>query len=233
MSDTSRLSRLTAILLILQGKRLVTATALAEKFDISVRTVYRDIRALEAAGLPIVTEEGKGYSLLEGYRLPPVMFSEQEANAMITAQKLIARNKDASLVTNYNDAIAKIKAVLNYSSKVKTELLEDRVAFVRSYSPLPTSNFLSTIQIAITDSKLLRIKYQRITDLEVSIREIEPLALYHTSDNWILISWCRMREANREFRLDRMQTLELLDTEFEARPFDFAEYFAEVMARKK
>ena len=75
-NDTKRLSRLTAILTQLQTKRLLTATALADKFGVSVRTIYRDIRALEQAGVPILTEDGKGYTLMEGYRIPPVMFTE-------------------------------------------------------------------------------------------------------------------------------------------------------------
>ena len=74
-NNLKRLSRLTAILTQLQSKRIVTATSLAEKFDVNVRTIYRDIKALEESGVPIYTEEGKGYSLVEGYRIPPVMFT--------------------------------------------------------------------------------------------------------------------------------------------------------------
>ena len=85
-NETSRLSRLTAILLQLQSGRLVTAVALAARFNVSVRTIYRDIRALEQSGVPVITEEGKGYLLMEGYRIPPVTFSEREANALITAE---------------------------------------------------------------------------------------------------------------------------------------------------
>lgn len=85
-SDIKRLSRLTAILTQLQTKRILTSTTLAEKFGVSVKTIYRDIRALEQAGVPIFTEDGKGYSLIEGYRIPPVMFTENEANALITTE---------------------------------------------------------------------------------------------------------------------------------------------------
>lgn len=85
--DKPRLIRLTAILTQLQSKRIVTAKDIAEKHNISIRTVYRDIRTLEQSGIPIITEEGKGYTLMEGYRLPPVLFTEEEANALITAEK--------------------------------------------------------------------------------------------------------------------------------------------------
>lgn len=102
-NDTTRLSRLTAILTQLQTKRLLTATILAEKFNVSIRTIYRDIRTLEQAGVPIITEEGKGYSLMEGYRVPPVMFTEAQANALITAEQLVLQNKDTSFIKDYTD----------------------------------------------------------------------------------------------------------------------------------
>ena len=107
-SDTNRLSRLTAILTQLQTKRIVTAPELANRFSVSIRTIYRDIRALEQSG---VTEDDKGYSLLEGYRGPPVMFTEKQANALILAEQLVLRNKDASFVKDYAEAVDKIKAV--------------------------------------------------------------------------------------------------------------------------
>src|SRR4051812_31814969 len=101
-TETKRLSRLTAILTQLQTKRLITAPELAKKFSVSNRTIYRDIKALEQAGVPIVTEEGKGYSLMEGYRIPPVMLTEKQANALILAEQLVLKNKDASFVKDYS-----------------------------------------------------------------------------------------------------------------------------------
>ena len=116
-NDTKRLSRLISILTQFQTKRLLTSTTLAEKFGVSVRTIYRDIKALEQAGVPILTEEGKGYYLMEGYRIPPVMFTESEANALITAEQLILKNKDASFVKEYKEAVNKIKSVLKSVGK--------------------------------------------------------------------------------------------------------------------
>ncbi len=88
-NDTKRLSRLTAIITHLQTKRLITATELAKKFGVSVRTIYRDIKALEQAGVPVLTSEGKGYTFMDGYKIPPVMFSEAQANALILAEQLV------------------------------------------------------------------------------------------------------------------------------------------------
>lgn len=223
--EQSRLSRLTAILTHLQSKRISTAPELAKKFNVSVRTIYRDIRSLEASGIPIYTEEGRGYSMLEGYRLPPVMFTEEEANALITGFKMISRNKDGSLVKNYNAAITKIKAVLKTPQKDKVDLLSNRVAIIQNYSKSITSNIVSTVQIAITSSRLIEIKYKSLYKDEMSIRQIEAQALYHTQENWILIAWCHLRQDMREFRLDRIVTIKMLDQVFEDRQFDLLTYF--------
>jgi len=158
-----RLSRLTAILTLLQSKRLVTATEIADKFGISKRTAYRDIKALEESGVPIFTEEGKGYSLMEGYCLPPIMFSEEEANALITAAAFIAKNKDVSLIENHKKAISKIQAVLRYTNKDKANLLSERIAYFKNYNKEITSDNLSLVQLAITNLQLLEISYMSIS----------------------------------------------------------------------
>ena len=97
-NDTKRLSRLVAILTHLQTRRLVTSTKLAEKFGVSTRTIYRDLKALEQAGVPILTEDGRGYTLMEGYKIPPVMFSENQANALILAEQLVLKNRDMNFL---------------------------------------------------------------------------------------------------------------------------------------
>jgi len=223
-SQTPRLSRLTAILTQLQAKRLVTAPELATKFQVSVRTIYRDIRALEEAGIPILSEEGKGYSLLEGYRLPPVMFTESEANALITAEQLILRNKDASLVKEYQLAISKIRSVLRYSMKEKVDLLSSRVVFRVNATQERTSNYLSVIQLALTNFNLINISYYSPVTEETTVRIIEPFALYSTEENWIVIAWCRLRLEYRAFRLDRMLAVDLMNETFEKHKITLEEY---------
>ena len=229
----NRLSRLTSILTQLQAKRLVTATELSKKYRVSVRTIYRDIRSLEESGIPIYTEEGKGYSLVEGYTLPPVMFTEEEANALITGYTMISRNKDASLVENYKDAIDKIKSVLRHTQKDKIELLTNRVVFIQNMSQVTTSNILSSIQIAITSLRLIDINYISLYKNEESNRLIEPQAMYHTQGNWILIAWCRLRKDYREFRLDRIQSVKMTGENFEDRKFDLMTYFNEQIEKSK
>jgi predicted DNA-binding transcriptional regulator YafY len=224
-NEIPRLSRLSAILILLQSKRIITASEIAIKFNISKRTAYRDIRALELSGVPIFTEEGRGYSLVEGFTLSPISFTEEEANALITAEQLISRNKDKSLVSNHSNAISKIKAVLRHTKKEKAEILSNRIAYFVNYSNEKTSDSLSTVQKAITNLKLIKITYHSIWKNELTQRTIEPQALYHASENWIMIAWCRMRNDYREFRLDRIKTIQLLEEQFQSRGFLLMDYF--------
>lgn len=223
-NDTKRLSRLTAILIQLQTKRLTTATSLADKFNVSVRTIYRDIKALDEAGVPIVTEDGKGYTLMEGYRIPPVMFSESQANALILAEQLVLKNKDASFIKDYTEAIDKIKAVLRQSEKDKANLLSDRTRFEQNINRDRNSNNISQLQSALTNFYLTKIEYTNELN-ELTGRTIEPFALLSTNENWLLIAWCRLRNEFRYFRLDRITKIEVLTEKFEQHKMTLQEYF--------
>jgi predicted DNA-binding transcriptional regulator YafY len=224
-NDTKRLSRLTAILTQFQTKRLITATSLAEKFGVSVRTIYRDIKALEQAGVPILTEDGKGYTLMEGYRIPPVMFTESQANALILAEQLVLKNKDASFVKDYSEAIDKIKAVLKYGMKDKVNFLAERILFDQNNSKTRNSNNVSDLQFSLTNFYVTRIEYTNETSDSTS-RLIEPFALLSSKENWILLAWCRFRNAFRYFRLDRIQKLEVLSEKFTPHKMTLQEFFS-------
>jgi len=230
-NNTKRLSRLTAILTQLQSKRLLTAKSLAEKFEVNIRTIYRDIKALEQAGVPIVVEEGKGYTLMEGYRIPPVMFTESEANALITAEQLVIKNKDASFVKAYSEAITKIKSVLKNNTKEKADLLSNRLVFRQNAAGDKTSNHLASLQLALTNFNLAEITYYSPETDQTTQRTIEPFAIYSTQENWLLIAFCRLRKDFRAFRLDRIQKLAILNEHFEPHPFTLQEYFE--ICRKK
>ncbi len=228
--DKPRLARLTAILTQLQSKKMVTARDIAEKHGVSIRTVYRDIRTLEKSGIPIVTIVGKGYTIMEGYKLPPVMFSEQEANALITAEQIILTNKDKSLVDQYKSAIDKIRAVLKYNQKDRTELLSERLQIRTNIESEKTSDHLIQVQSAITHYKIIDLDYLSLSN-KSSQRKIEPFALLHTQENWVLIAYCRLRKEFRAFRLDCFQKITTLNEAFEPHKITLQEYFEE--ARKK
>lgn len=230
-NDIKRISRLVAILTQLQTKRVLTSTTLAEKFGVSVRTIYRDIKALEESGVPILTQEGKGYSLMEGYRVPPVMFTENEANALVTAEQLVLKNKDSSLVKEYAAAINKIKAVLQYSTKEKVELLSNRIGISPSLGNIGASNSVTFIQNALTAFKVLHIIYLSKKD-EKTERDIEPFAMYYSlEESWTLIAYCRLRKDFRMFRLDRMLKITPLELSFKPHKLTLDEYLS--MKRKE
>lgn len=223
-TDITRLSRLTAILTQLQTKRILTASELASKFSVSTRTIYRDIKALEQAGVPILTEEGKGYSLMEHYRLPPIMFTENQANALILAEQLVLKNKDTSFIKDYSEAIDKIKAVLKHSTKDKANLLAERTRFSQNINRERSSSNLSELQFALTNFNLARIEYANEADITTN-RLIEPFALLSTQENWLLVAWCRLRNEFRYFRLDRIIKLEILAEKFTPHNMSLQEYF--------
>ncbi len=222
--EKPRLARLTALLTQLQSGKLVTARAMAERHGVSLRTIYRDIRTLERSGVPIVTEEGKGYSLVEGFRLPPVMFTEAEANALITAENLLAVNKDNSLTTAYRAAITKIKAVLPAAALKRSQLLADRLLTRDNPGGKTTSDLLIRFQTAITNRRLVSIDYNSYAD-QLTERKIEPFALYTTEGNWIGIAFCRLRNDFRAFRLDRIAAFREQNQVFEVHDMTLESYF--------
>ncbi len=230
--EKPRLSRLTAIITQMQSKKIVTANYLAEKHNVSVRTIYRDIRTLEKSGIPIITEEGKGYSIMEGYHLPPVLFTEDEANALITVEQLALNNKDQSFSENVSSAIEKIKAILKYSQKGNADLLSDRVYFGGNHNREKSSNNLMKIQSSIINFQVLKIDYVSAKS-ERSSRDIEPFAIYSTNGNFLLIAFCRLREGFRVFRIDFIEKLVDQGDTFTEHDMTMQKYFEKYVKQKK
>ncbi|MBP2831902.1 YafY family transcriptional regulator [Aquimarina sp. U1-2] len=218
-----RLHRLTAILVKLQSRRIVQAAELADKFEVSLRTIYRDMQALTDAGVPIGAEAGTGYFLVEGYTLPPIMFTEKEANALLTASKIIKTNNDQSLINEYLEAVEKVIAVLKTTQKKKLEILNQRI-FTYDQRVKHPSNSLAVIQQAITNLRVLEIQYTKASE-ELSKRLVEPLGVYFTNNTWIMIAYCRLRNDYREFRTDRID--KLLETQqfFHSQKFTLEDYY--------
>lgn len=203
----NRIDRLTAILIQLQSKRVVKAQEVADRFKISLRTVYRDIRALEEAGVPVGAEAGIGY-FLEDYHLPPVMFSNEEASALLFGAKLISKMADESLHESFESALYKIKSVLKRTEKEHLEDLETRIAVINRRRQIPFSeHLLNQIQQAIVRQHVLCIDYVSNFQTQATQREIEPIGLVHYSSHWHLIAFCRLRKDYRDFRTDRIQNL--------------------------
>lgn len=230
--NISRLSRLASTLLKLQSKSYIQIAHLADAFGVSKRTVYRDLIALEKAGVPINSIEGKGYALQEGYIIPPIMFTETEANALIFGKKLIEKTKDKSLIREFNNAIDKINSVLQKSGKEKVDFLAKRTIIGKNWQDEITSDFLSEIQKALTNFSVIRIDYKKGGTEKATSREIEPFAIYHNmEENWVVIAWCRLRDAFRNFKIDRIQNLNFTEEHYPPHKMTMQQY--EKMQRDK
>ena len=152
------------------------------------------------------------------------MFSENEANALITAEQLINKNKDQSLIENYQNAIDKIRAVLKFSRKEKADLLTERIHFRINEESKSTNSHLMTLQSAITSFKLIEIDYYSLQN-ELTNRIIEPFAVYSTQGNWLLIAFCRLRNEFRAFRIDHIKRFDVKEETFESHQMTLEEYF--------
>lgn len=213
----NRIDRLTAILTHLQSKRTIRAAELAARFEVSLRTIYRDVRSLEESGVPIIGEAGQGYSLVEGYRLPPIMFSREEALSMLVAEKLVEKSLGDQSSKYFKEALIKIKAVLKTSEKDLLVEVEDTIKVLKS-NPSQVMNKSSkafqTILEAISEKKVLSTAYMTFDPELRSERELESIGMFQSYDQWYLMAFCRLRKDYRTFRLDRFSHLRLTETSY-------------------
>ncbi len=212
-----RLDRLTALLIHLQAKKVVKAQDLADRFDISLRTVYRDIRSLEEAGVPIAAEAGLGYSIIEGYHLPPVMFSKDEAAAFLLAEKVMEKNTDPHTNDRYKSALYKIKAVLRSGEKDFLDDAEENVKVIKKNIPagaLNENQSLQDILYSAQGKKVVAMTYQSFQSDEITRRCVEPIGILLQDNRWYLLAYCRLRQDYRSFRIDRIIEFKVTDEAF-------------------
>jgi predicted DNA-binding transcriptional regulator YafY len=225
----NRVDRLLALILFLQSKRLATAEEMARHFELSVRTIYRDLAALGEAGVPIVAEAGVGYTLMKGYHLPPVNFTAEEASALVTGGMLVEQFTDASLKAQMHSALLKVRAILPRDHQDQVARLERGLATTANVE-LPVQADLCLLQQALTHRRVLRFHYQGAGKTETSERVVEPQGLIYYLERWHLIAWCRMRKDYRDFRTDRMREVEELHETFSPREdFCLADFIRNTM----
>lgn len=232
----NRIDRLAAIVIQLQSKRLVKAMDIADKFSISLRTVYRDIRALEEAGVPVAGEAGFGYRLMEGYKLPPVMFNEDEASALLTAGKLMQSMSDGTSSKHYVSALDKIKAVLRLSEKDHLEEIDQHIAVVSHPAIVyekPFELHLQKILKSIASGTVVDINYTSIEKSETLQRKVEPVGIYYKINHWYLIAFCRLRKDYRSFRTDKINTLTSTDERIKQNHPPLQSFIREVVAKRQ
>jgi predicted DNA-binding transcriptional regulator YafY len=214
----NRIDRLQAILTTLQSKRIVTADTLAKKFEVSLRTIYRDIRSLEEGGIPIGAEAGIGYYIMEGYHLPPVMFTHEEARALLLAGKMVEKMTDPSTTRAFAEALTKIRSVLDSHKKEELEDLDAKIVVRPSmYNPseeMPSEAILDKVKEALARSVKVTFDYFASGGSEHSTREVEPLGLCYYGNHWHLIAYCLLRQDYRDFRIDRISKFMLQTARF-------------------
>ena len=225
----NRIDRLLGLILFLQSRRYATAADMAGHFGLSVRTIYRDIRALGEAGVPILAEAGVGYSLLKGYHLPPVNFTEEEAGALVTGGLLFRRHSGEALSGHMGAALQKILAVLPAARKSEIRRLRRGMASIAE-TAIPEQADLALLQRALGSRRVLRFEYQGYGKTAAERREVEPRGLLFYLGRWHLIAWCRLRRDFRDFRTDRMREVEMPGEVFApGEEFDPAAYVREHM----
>ncbi|MBK9014098.1 MAG: WYL domain-containing protein [Saprospiraceae bacterium] len=230
----NRTDRLMGIIAHIQSKKYQTAEQLAEHFGMSVRTVYRDLRAMNEIGVPVGFEAGRGYYIVGGYFLPPVSLTAEEANALALTEPLVLRFADREVARHVGTALAKIKMALGSQQRDNLENIQSKTAH---YIPeafahlMPDTNFLTVIQNAIVHRTILKMEYANAEE-EVSSREVEPIGLTFYSLNWHLIGWCHLRNDYRDFRTNRIRRLTASIMPFrKADHIELNEYLRELESR--
>ncbi len=233
----NRTDRLVAMVMFLQGRRVVRAADLAEHFEVTERTVYRDISALSEAGVPIAGEAGVGYSLMKGYQLPPVMFTAEEATSLFVGGELVKQFTDASLQAPMVSALDKLRAVLPRDRQDHVErLARQTLVMGRSgNSPDPAAQpWLLPVQQGVVRRRVLHLIYRGKERDEDTMRDVEPLGVVFYGGAWYLVAWCRLRKDFRHFRVDRIRRLDVRGETFPLRhDFSLAKHMEESVPRQE
>ncbi len=202
----NRIDRISALLVQLQSRPVVKAAQMAERFGVSLRTIYRDIRTLSEAGVPICGDAGVGYSLVEGYRLPPLMFTKEEATALLTAGKFVEQLTDSHNSRLFRQGMDKVRAVMRGVDKEYLAGVGESISVYRSrrtpIAKLP--NLLQTLLASVNDREILEISYIN-ADGNATCREVEAVGVTYSHPYWYLTAWCHLRGEYRTFRMDRVE----------------------------
>ena len=224
----NRTDRLLAMVLELQGRDRVTAEELARTFEVTKRTIYRDIGALNASGVPVVSAAGQGYWLMEGYFLPPVSLSPDEAIMLVLGGEVMAQSFDAQYQEAAKSASRKIEALLSRDVQKEVVYLKENIRFINPDSKVLSDvpGALQGVRRAILEQKSLHLHYFKRAGGyrgELTERTVDPHGLVHFRGAWLLSAYCHMRKAMRMFRLERIRQITVLPKTF-TRQADFSVY---------
>ena len=222
--------RLFQLVQLIRGRRLSTAAFLAERLEVSDRTVYRDVADLMAQGVPIEGEAGVGYRMQAGFDLPPLMFTKNEAQALVNSVRLAQSRLDPGLARHAEGALSKILAVLPPAARAAAESL---AVYAPPFGPdAATRKRLETLRIAAEAKHTLRLVYVDLKE-QRSERVVRPLGCFYWGAVWTLAAWCEARAGFRNFRVDRIEALQVLEARFRDEPGKtLADLFREVEAEQ-
>lgn len=219
----NKTERLLAIVMELQRSELQTADELAEVLGVSVRTIYRDMQALSEAGVPIIGETGLGYSLMEGYFLPPVSFTVEEAVSLLLGAEFIEKRFDPAFRNSARSSRRKIEAILSGPIREETTRIQESIRLLQKDEMVIMMREkvnLGSIREAMQEGKKIRFTYhKRVAEADgkrVTERTVSPFGLAHDEQNgWLLLAFCDLREDIRHFRVSRISDLTVTDDTFQ------------------
>jgi predicted DNA-binding transcriptional regulator YafY len=224
-----RADRLFRIVQLLRSGRLQTARNLAEKLQVSHRTIYRDVQDLQLSGVPITGEAGVGYTLRRDFDIPPLMFDREEIAALVLGARMVEAWGGTELTAAANRALRKIEAVLPPNLR---ENVDDVLLYAPGFrAPAEVRRKLDLLHAAAQQRRVVLVAYAR-EDGQPSVRRLRPLALYFWGGVWTLAAWCELRNDFRSFRVDRIQHAERLEETFTPRAGQtLADYLQRVRAQ--
>lgn len=205
----NRIDRLSAILIMLQSSSIVKIKQITDRFNISSRTVYRDLRALEDSGIPLAGDSRTGYSLVDGFKLPPLMFTQEEAFSFIATEKLIDKFTDKGFKSSYKSGIEKIKAVMRLAEIKTIEDFNNKIGTLNYHlkDSDSTQNILHKLIDGAAKRKKVQINYYSYNRNETNDRTVDPVGIFFSMSNWYLIAYCNAVKDYRTFRISRIQNI--------------------------
>jgi predicted DNA-binding transcriptional regulator YafY len=218
----NRIDRLFSITTRLQARGQVRAADLASIYEVSIRTIYRDIAALSESGVPIVSLPGRGYSLVDGYFLAPLLLSTREATALVLGARLLAGQTSAEIASAADEAVAKLLAVIGDDARRELRELDEVLDLATSPHPRARLDVgderVRSLWQAILERRVTTIRYFGRNRSQETVRQVEPQRLGYANGAWYLTAYCRDRQQERAFRLDRIEHLEVETDRFRGRP---------------
>ena len=205
-----RADRMFQIVNLLRSRKQLSAQALADELEVSVRTIYRYVDDLSASGVPIYGEPGVGYRLLDGFELPPLTLTDDEGEALVVAVRMLAVWAGSDLKQAAQSLLHKIESAAPETQKLRWQ----SQLYVPDFMHSEEVAHLQQLRSCIKQAHKADLRYQR-EDGTFSQRTVHPLALFYWGNKWTLGAWCELRTSFRDFRVDRIYELKILQDAFD------------------